>query len=78
MSRTMEGKIWIPLEDFWAFVEKYAPNGCDEVVYGVPCVTPDSPNDIQITFAASSDGHPIDWSIPPACLSEWKKLEGSK
>ena len=71
MAYTLIGKIEIPLEDFWEFVNKYVPVGV-EVAFGVPKVNI-SNNTIEIPAALSTDGSPLDWTERPDFLSEWYK-----
>jgi hypothetical protein len=72
MGRTYEGMIEIPLEEFWAFVEKYNTSSGDEVAYGVPRVNKGN-HCVEIDFAASSDGPPADWAEPPKAVTQWKE-----
>ncbi|CAK0739482.1 hypothetical protein CCP1ISM_10540001 [Azospirillaceae bacterium] len=64
------GKIYIPLEEFWAFINKYHGLKDTEIAYGVPHV---EGNDLVISYAASSECHPSSWAEKPECLKEWEK-----
>ena len=67
------GKIYIPLEEFWAFVQKYVPatEGA-EVAFGVPQV---NSRDIMIDYAYSTEGNPNDWAELPEAVKQWKALK---
>lgn len=71
MSVTLEGKIEIPAEDFWEFVEKYNPAKDLNCAYGVPKFNTDN-DTIDITFAADSMTDPREWIEQPKCLEEWR------
>lgn len=67
-----EGTIEIPAEEFWEFVSKYCPaqTAGHEVTYGKPRMEKNG-IDLRISFAASSDGNPVDWSVKPTAITEW-------
>ena len=60
MGFSVEGKVNIPMEDFWQFAREYLPEGYEQVVFGVPAPTSDGV-DIVVTFTASDTGAPLTW-----------------
>lgn len=65
--------VEIDAAEFWTWViEQHLPAGIAhyETLFGVP--REEGP-DLVVSFAAGSDGHPSNWSTPPACLAEWKQ-----
>lgn len=74
MSRTYEGVIEIPLEEFWAFVSKYGPSDSDEIRYGVPRANRQNAT-IEIDYAGDSDGCPECWLVKPIAITQWEKEE---
>lgn len=72
-----EGKIYIPVEEFRAFVRKYAnfPSG-HFVVFGVPDTNGDE-GDIVIDYAFSTDTDPHEWATPPKAVQQRKDKKGS-
>jgi hypothetical protein len=67
-----QGTIYIPLEEFWAFVRKYAPgDGAEEVRFGVPRATD---GDIEIDYAFSTECAPEGWSKKPPAVTQWEEL----
>lgn len=63
--------VEIDAAEFWTWViDKQLPKGIAhyETVFGVPKV---NGQDLVITFAAGGTD-PRSWSVPPACLAEWK------
>jgi hypothetical protein len=68
-----EGTIEINLEEFWVWVAKqHADMG--ETLYGVPRVNK-SNKTIEIDFAASTDGNPVEWAEKPKALKQWDELK---
>ena len=78
MSVTSEGTVSIPMEEFWAFVAKYNDTNMSEVAYGVPRINPENPDEMEIDFAASTDGHPAEWAVKPKAVKQWDDLKQSK
>lgn len=74
MSATSEGTVYIPLEEFWEFVAKYNDTHASEVAYGVPRINPDNPSEMEIDFAASTEGHPSEWADKPKAVRQWDDL----
>jgi hypothetical protein len=62
------GTIYIPLEEFWAFAQKYGPRLEGESVYGVPRVEND---DLVIDYAFSTEAHPNTWATKPPAVVQW-------
>lgn len=63
----------IDAAEFWTWIfNKQLPTGVAgyETVFGVPKV---EGSDLVVSFAASNEGDPRNWGIPPACLAEWKQ-----
>ncbi len=76
MGSDGKGTIYIPLEEFWAFVAKYAPNGvigAGEIRYGVPRVNKGA-GDLEVSYAFSTDCAPESWGEKPPAVTEWEKL----
>ena len=72
MAHDGEGKIYIPLEEFWKFVQKWAPgDGTSEIRFGVPQFTE---SDVVIDYAFSTEGPPEDWATPPKAITQWDDL----
>lgn len=74
MAADGTGTIYIPLEEFWTFVTKYAPDHSGEIVFGVPRVR-ERGGDLEIDYAFSTDNHPSTWAEKPQALLQWKELE---
>jgi hypothetical protein len=72
MGMTSEGTISIPLTEFWKFVAKFHDNTSAEVAYGVPRVSVN--DDLEIDFAASTEGPPKDWMHKPKAVLQWEEL----
>jgi hypothetical protein len=70
MGANGEGTIYIPLAEFWTFVEKYNPAKCTETLFGVPRVVDE---DIVIDYAFSTEDHPSSWAEKPKPASQWEK-----
>jgi hypothetical protein len=70
MSYSAEGEIYIPLEEFWTFVQDFAPEG--ETLFGPPRVTKDGV-DMVVSFAVSNETNPSSWAEPPDVVKEWKR-----
>lgn len=80
MSYTLEGKIEIPLEDFWQwFHENYVPSGLrsSESVFGVPRVNISNMT-IEVEVALDSDNNPRNWIEPPSIIKEWDEKPDNK
>jgi len=78
MGMTSEGTVYIPLADFWEFVAKYNDTKMSEVAYGVPRINTDNPHEMEIDFAASTEGHPMDWMEKPKAVKQWIDLKTQK
>lgn len=74
MAACYDGTIDIPLEEFWEFVAKYHDKTSGEVAYGVPKVRKGG-GYMEISFAVSSEGHPSEWAVKPAAVTEWEELK---
>jgi hypothetical protein len=74
MPVSYEGKIEIPLEEFWEWVSGRTPVDGHEVVYGVPQVNSHN-NTMEVSFAASNDCPPSNWAQKPKAIKEWEELE---
>lgn len=70
---TMEGTIEIDQVEFWGFVMKYFP-AKDEVRFGVPRFNKQN-GTVEIDFAASSEGDPFNWKIPPVVKNQWDEYD---
>lgn len=78
MAHDGEGTIYIPLAEFWEFVQKYAPgDGSAEISFGVPRVE-DGGEDLMISYAFSTECPPSDWSKKPKAVTEWAELRAKK
>ena len=75
---TSEGTVYIPLAEFWEFVAKYNDTKMSEVAYGVPRINPENPDDLEIDFAASTEGHPSEWAVKPKAVTQWTDLKQPK
>jgi hypothetical protein len=71
MASFGEGKIEIPMEEFWAFVNKYHEHKTAELAFGVPKVNKENET-MEINYAYGTESNPIAWSVKPKCLEEWK------
>lgn len=78
MGYTMEGTIEIDEQDFWEFVMKYAPpgDGYAEIRFGVPRFNQDNSH-VEIDFAASTDGDPFTWAVPPKVKKQWDEYNNA-
>jgi hypothetical protein len=74
MGYRIEGEINIPLEEFWEFVSKYAPQGIGNVMYGVPYIDPDNIHDLTINFVESTYCDPSNEMEPCSVALEWEQL----
>ena len=76
MAYDGEGTVYIPLEEFWEFVQRYVPvtKGA-ETAFGVPRV---ECGDLVIDYACSTDCHPTEWATPPKAVQQWKDLKASQ
>lgn len=69
-----EGTVYIGLEDFWQWVhENYVGSTGDLILFGVPRINKEN-QEIEITYAFSSDVPPDDWVNPPVAKKEWETL----
>jgi hypothetical protein len=71
MAYDGEGTLYIPLEEFWMWVQQYHPNLKCEIAYGVPRFVD---GDLVIDYAFSSDTDPRSWAKKPKCLEQWDAL----
>jgi hypothetical protein len=70
-----EGKIYIPMEDFWKFVHEYAPgDGSAEIIFGVPQFR-EADSDMVIDYAFSTECPPRDWATKPKAAIQWDELK---
>lgn len=67
MGHAARGTIWIPPEEWYAFVAQYAPQSEGEIAYGPP--SQDANGDIAVEYAINTECHPAEESKPP----EWLK-----
>lgn len=73
MAYDGEGKIYIPIEEFWEFVSKYQPAPTAGFsAFGVPKFTE---NDVEINYAFSTETDPNEWAVEPKAVAEWKALK---
>lgn len=70
MAHDGEGKIYIPLEDFWKFVQGYVPQSDAETVFGVPQFTDE---DVVVDYAFSTECNPAEWVKKPKALLQWEE-----
>lgn len=68
MAFDARGKVYIPGEEFWTFVQKFHPEFNGETRYGTPVWNPDS-NDLEIEFA-TGETDPGSWAEPPEFLKK--------
>lgn len=71
-----EGKdaLEIDAAEFWTWViDKQLPKGVAgyETIFGVPRM---EGSNLVVSFAASNEGDPRNWGVPPACLAEWEQI----
>lgn len=74
LSESDNDALEIDAAEFWTWViDKQLPGGIAgyETVFGVPKV---EGSDFVVSFAASNEGDPRNWSAPPECLTEWKQV----
>jgi hypothetical protein len=62
MAHAVQGEVWIPLEDWYEFIGKYAPKTDGEILWGEPTQTS---SDIVIPFACNTECHPAEQATPP-------------
>lgn len=68
MAWDAQGTIYIPLEEFYAFVKRFHPHFDENYLhYGNIRVTS---VDIEIDYAAATDNDPADWVEPPDFLKK--------
>jgi hypothetical protein len=72
MSADGQGTIYIPYEDWCAFVEKYAPwlKGTE---YSLGPIGQDADEALKVEYAFSDEFHPVSWMEPPHWLKKEKK-----
>jgi hypothetical protein len=70
MASDGTGSIYIPLEEFWSFVQKYGPKFDGESVWGVPRVVGE---DLVIDYAYSSEAPPQTWKEKPPAVLQWEE-----
>ena len=76
MAHDGEGKIYIPLEEFWKFVQKWAPgDGSAEIRFGVPQF---NDSDMVIDYAFSTECHPTEWAEKPKAVAQWDELKAKE
>jgi len=74
MARLYEGKLVIPLKDFWKWItENYIIENGDITVMGIPVINAVEET-IEIDFAASSEGSPMDWTRKPEAIKQWNRM----
>jgi hypothetical protein len=75
MAFTFEGKLEIPLEEFYSWAgDNYGLGGVYERCYGVPTVNKDN-HTIEISFAGSDTSNPAEWREKPKAALEWKEQD---
>lgn len=62
MAYDATGKIYIPMEEFWAFVTQFHPKFEGNIHYGKVVQTE---CDLEIEYATGSEVDPADWAVPP-------------
>lgn len=67
MAYDAVGKIYIPAEDWYEFLNKYVPDSTGEVRYGKPA-QPSKGGDIIVDYACSSEVPPESWNVVPEFL----------
>lgn len=69
-----EGTIRIPMDEFYKFIDKYAPHiGGDYFrCYGIPRIDHGC-QDLVIDYAFSSECDPEDWAVPPKAVIQIKE-----
>ena len=67
-------ELKIDLIEFWTFVTKYLPRPEDCVVYGIPEWVDFNTGEsqIEIDFAADSEGDPMNWATLPEAAKQWR------
>lgn len=68
-----EGNIFIPKDEFYNFIKKFAPHadGAD-FFFGPPMVID---GDVRIAYAFSTECHPYEWAEPPPAVVQWTAFE---
>ena len=75
MGYDAEGTIYIPAEEFWAFVSKYLPNELGgETLFGPPMITKDGV-DLVVDYSLSTECHPSDWSKESKVATKWREYK---
>ena len=62
------GRIYIPAEEWYAFLTKFLPKLDGETAFGRPVVGPDG--EIVVEYATSTEAHPADWQVKPSFLQK--------
>jgi len=71
MGLACRGEVWIPREEWARFVLSFVSTGPAEVSLGPPSV---NGNDIVVPYAANTECHPSQESVPP----EWCNTDKPK
>ena len=77
MARLYEGKVIVPLEDLWDWLNENYIETKDNTTFGVPNVNFNEQT-LEIDFAASSEGNPAEWARKPIALRQWELLKKQK
>jgi len=77
MARIYEGKVIVPLQDLWDWLDDNYIKTDDNTAFGVPNVNIEE-HTLEITFAASSEGNPNEWTKKPVALKQWEILRKQK
>lgn len=72
MGMDATGKVYVPLDDLFRFIEKYAGIDTEFMQFNFNGMRVEH-NDLVVDFAASSECHPDDWTEPPDWLKKEKK-----
>jgi hypothetical protein len=65
MGHAARGDIWIPIQDWYDFVTKYAPHTTGEMSFGPPS---EMDGELSVPFAINTECHPMDEASPPECI----------
>ena len=75
MAHDGTGTIYITMEEFRAFVLKFAPDlDGAEFAFGVPRVS-DENSDLEIDYAFSTECPPSSWGKTPPAVQQWNDLK---
>jgi len=72
MGHLCTGEIFIPMEDFYEFVSRYAPASPGNMEFGLPTI--DGNHDLIVQFAINTECLPSDQVDPPEFLVHRKKV----